>query len=61
MTERPKFLNSSKKFGALAECPALLQAFTDLLRPCRFNQALLRFGAALHAALKRHQSAVGVN
>ena len=33
----------------------------DLLRPRRFNQALLRFGAALHAALKRHQSAVGVN
>ena len=33
----------------------------DLLRPCRFDQALLRFGPALHAALKRHQSAVGVN
>ena len=33
----------------------------DASRPLRFNQALIRFGAALRAALKRHQSAVGVN
>jgi len=27
VAERPKFLNSLKFFGALAECPALIQAF----------------------------------
>jgi len=65
VTERPKFLNSLKFFGDLAECPALLQG---LLRSWRFYQALLRFSTLwcrfacrFKAPSKRHQSAVGVN
>ena len=58
VTERPKFLNSLKKFGALAECPTLLEAFP---RSITTLPLLSSFVTALHAALKRHQSAVGVN
>jgi hypothetical protein len=50
----PKIFNSLKQFGALAECSALRKAFP---RSRRFDRDLLRFGAAL----KHHQSAVGVN
>ena len=45
----------------LPNVPLYSKLYHDVLRPWRFNQALSRFGAALHAALKRHQSAVGVN
>jgi hypothetical protein len=58
VTERPKILSSLEKFGALVEYPALHKAFP---RSQCFDKTLLRFGAALWAALKRHQSAVGVN
>jgi hypothetical protein len=43
-----------KRFGALAECPALRKAFP---RSRRFDKTLLRFGAAL----KCHQNGIGVN
>ena len=55
------FWTVQKSLALLPNVPLYSKLSHDLLRPCRFNQALLRFGAALHAALKRHQSAVGVN
>ena len=38
-----------------------MSRFTPSFPTIYYDQALLGFGAALHAALKRHQSAVGVN
>jgi hypothetical protein len=49
---------SKLNFGAVAKCSALHKAFPQSQR---FDKSLLRFGAALWAALKHHQSAVDVN
>ena len=45
------FWTVQKNLALLPNVPLYSNLSHDLLRPCRFIQALLRFGAALHAAL----------